>query len=120
MHAIPCAAMHPSGKSWAGQSMDNKVVVYESSKGSFVLNKKKRFTGHMSSGYSCGLKFSPDGQFLASGDGEGKLWFWNWSTQKNYRTIKTHDGVCIDLDWHPVEPSRVATAGWDGLIKLWD
>ncbi|CAN0410613.1 unnamed protein product, partial [Hapterophycus canaliculatus] len=30
------------------------------------------------------------------------------------------DGPCIDVAWHPLEPSWVATAGWDGVIKLWD
>ena len=36
------------------------------------------------------------------------------------RKIKAHDKVCIDAKWHPIEPSRVATASWDGTIKYWD
>ena len=120
MHAVPAATMHPNMKYFAGQSMDNKIVIYDC-KGNFKMNRKKRFSGHLSSGYACGLKFSPDGQFLCSGDAEGKLWFWNWKTCKNYRTMKVHEGsVTIDVDWHPIEPSKVATCSWDGLIKLWD
>ena len=111
--------MHPNGKYFAGQSMDNKVVIYDC-KGSFKLNRKKKFAGHLNAGYACGLDFSPDGQFLASGDGEGKLWFWNWKSCKNLRTLKVQEGVCIDAKWHPIEPSKVATCGWDGTIKLWD
>lgn len=61
MHAIPAAALHPSGKSWVGQSMDNQILVYEIRHGDFIKNKKKTFKGHMSAGYACGLKFSPDG-----------------------------------------------------------
>ena len=120
MHAVPAACMHPNMKYFAGQSMDNKIVIYDC-KGNFKLNRKKRFSGHLSSGYACGLTFSPDGQFLCSGDAEGMLWFWNWKTCKNYRTMKVHEGsVTIDVAWHPIEPSKVATCSWDGLIKLWD
>lgn len=111
--------MHPNGKYFAGQSMDNKVVIYDC-KGNFKMNRKKKFAGHLNSGYACGLDFSPDGQFLASGDADGKLWFWNWKSCKNLRTMKVHEGVCIDAKWHPIEPSKVATCGWDGTIKLWD
>lgn len=119
MQAIPAATMHPNGKYFAGQSMDNKIVIYDC-KGNFKMNRKKKFSGHLNSGYACGLNFSPDGQFLASGDADGKLWFWNWKSSKNLRTMKVHEGVCIDVKWHPTEPSKVATCGWDGTIKLWD
>lgn len=108
MHAIPASAMHPNRKYFAGQSMDNRIAIYDC-KGGFKLNRKKKFAGHKSSGYACGLTFSPDGQFICSGDADGKLWFWNWKSCKNYRTMKVHDQVCIDVAWHPIEPSKVAT-----------
>jgi len=30
------------------------------------------------------------------------------------------DSVCIGCEWHPLEQSKVATCGWDGMIKYWD
>lgn len=33
---------------------------------------------------------------------------------------QAHDGVCIGCMWHPQEPSKVITCGWDGAIKMWD
>lgn len=36
------------------------------------------------------------------------------------KKLRAHDKVCIGCAWHPVEPSRIATCGWDGLIKFWD
>jgi pre-mRNA-processing factor 17 len=120
MHSIPATVVHPNGKYFLGQSLDNKIAVYDCKNG-FKINRKKKFVGHVNAGFSCGIDFSPDGQFLCSGDADGKLWFWDWRTAKNYRTIDAHNGkVCIDVKWHPTEPSKVATCSWDGTIKLWD
>jgi len=65
------------------------------------------------------IGFSPDGRFIMSGDGEGRLWFWDWKTCKVFRTLKCSESVCIGCEWHPLEQSKVATCGWDGLIKYW-
>ncbi len=96
------------------------MVIYDAKAGNFRQNRRKFFSGHVSAGYAIGLSFSPDGQFICSGDADGKLWFWDWKTTKNYRTIQGHNGVCIDVAWHPVEPSKVASCSWDGSIKLWE
>ena len=86
-----------------------------------ILNKiRKRNLLDIKIKYECGIKFSADGQFIASGDAEGKVWFWQWKTCKNVKTIDAHESVCIDLDFHPIESSKVVTCSWDSSIKLWD
>lgn len=119
MHSMPAISLHPNTNWFAAQSLDNQILIY-STRERFQLNKKKRFAGHIVAGYACQVNFSPDGQYVMSGDGEGKCWFWNWKTCKVSRTLKCHEGVCIGCEWHPLETSKVATCGWDGLIKYWD
>ncbi|OAY34556.1 pre-mRNA-processing factor 17 isoform X1 [Manihot esculenta] len=119
MHSMPSIAVHPNTNWFAAQSLDNQILIY-STRERFQLNKKKRFAGHIVAGYACQVNFSPDGRFVMSGDGEGKCWFWDWKSCKVFRTLKCHEGVSIGCEWHPLEQSKVATCGWDGLIKYWD
>ncbi|CAM9868662.1 unnamed protein product [Phaeothamnion confervicola] len=120
MHSMPATALHPSGNFWVGQSMDNQILTW-GARDRFKQNRKKEFKGHINAGYACQMSFSPNGKFLASGDGQGKLFVWDWGSTKIYRKMDAHDnGPAISTAWHPREPSWVATAGWDGLIKLWD
>lgn len=119
MHSMPSISLHPNTNWLAAQSLDNQILIY-STRERFQLNKKKRFAGHIAAGYACQVNFSPDGRFVMSGDGEGRCWFWDWKTCKVFRTLKCHDNVCIGCEWHPLEQSKVATCGWDGMIKYWD
>eukprot|EP00889_Picochlorum_renovo_P003847 jgi/Picre1/30877/NNA_006236.t1 len=119
MHAISSAATSPSGKWWLGQSADNRIVTYSASE-SVRHNKKKTFGGHSSAGYACQIGVSHDGQYVYSGDGEGKVFIWSWKTKKILRSLKAHEGVCIGCQWHPTETSKIATCGWDSTIRLWD
>jgi WD40 repeat protein len=41
-------------------------------------------------------------------------------TTKLYTKFKAHDDVCATVLWHPHETSKVASCGWDGVIKYWD
>jgi len=119
MHSIPQIVKSPDEKYIIGQSMDNKIIAYEAF-GRFKYIARKQFKGHLNSGYAITPGWSADGKWVMSGDADGKLWFWDWMKCKNYRVLKAHDGVCSACLWHPVQTSRVVSAGWDGQIKLWD
>ncbi|XP_063403080.1 pre-mRNA-processing factor 17-like isoform X1 [Mytilus trossulus] len=119
MHSMPAIKLSPNGKWLACQSMDNKICIFN------VLNRfkymrKKLFTGHMVAGYACQPDFSPDMSYVISGDADGKLYVWDWKTTKLYTKFKAHDDVCSTVLWHPHETSKVASCGWDGVIKYWD
>ncbi|KAJ5895026.1 hypothetical protein N7495_006717 [Penicillium taxi] len=121
MFALNRAAPHPNGKYVAFQSADNQILVYGATD-KFRQNRKKCFRGHNNAGYAIDLQFSPDGQFIVSGDSGGYVCFWDWKTGKMYHKMQAgKDGSAVTcLDWHPQETSKVVTGGLDGLIKYWD
>jgi pre-mRNA-processing factor 17 len=120
IHSMPSVTAHPTEPFVAGQSMDNKIVVYSAGE-KVKWIRKKNFKGHNNSGYACQIGFSLNGQFIMSGDGLGQLFFWDWKTGKIYRKFQAHDGgPCMNTIWHPLHANRVATCGWDGFIKIWE
>ncbi|TFY80188.1 hypothetical protein EWM64_g3827 [Hericium alpestre] len=118
MHSMPAVTLHPSKKYFAAQSLDNQILVYSTD--NFRQNRKKRFAGHSVAGYACQVGFSPDGKWISSGDGEGNVVFWDWKTGRIKSRLRAHSKVVIAHEWLPHETSKVVTASWDGLIKLWD
>ncbi|KAK2462005.1 hypothetical protein APHAL10511_006468 [Amanita phalloides] len=118
MHSMPSVTLHPSNKYFAAQSLDNQILIYSTD--NFRQNRKKRFTGHSVAGYACQVGFSPDGKWITSGDAEGNVVFWDWKTSRIKSRMKAHSKVVIAHEWLPHETSKVITASWDGLIKLWD
>jgi len=123
MHSMPAITPMPhddgNPKYLLCQSLDNQILVYACGD-RFKLSKKKHFVGHTIAGYACQVGVSNDSKYVISGDGDGRLWIWDWKSCKVYRKLRGHEGVCIGAIWHPVEQSKVATCGWDGLIKFWD
>lgn len=119
MHSMPVVLPHPNRKWLACQTMNSTITVF-SARDRFRLNSKKSFHGHSVSGYACGITFSPDGRFIASGDSKGRALFWDWRSSRMFRTLNAHNGVCSDVNWHPTKQSLVASCGADGCVSLWD
>ena len=75
MHSMSTRTMHPSQQFFVEQSLDNQIVVFQAHN-CFAMQWRRWFAGHQVSGYAFEMAFSPDGLFLASGDGNGgKLCF---------------------------------------------
>eukprot|EP01064_Diplonema_japonicum_P031363 TRINITY_DN5575_c0_g1_i2.p2 TRINITY_DN5575_c0_g1~~TRINITY_DN5575_c0_g1_i2.p2 ORF type:complete len:530 (+),score=157.92 TRINITY_DN5575_c0_g1_i2:1723-3312(+) len=119
MHSLPTATLHPNGKYFGVQSMDNQILIYSATE-KFQLNKKKRFSGHVTAGYACEVGFSPDGKYVSSGNAEGELFVWAWGSCKIVKHFKCHEKVLMSHLWHPTESSKLLTCSWDNTIKLWD
>lgn len=64
------------------------------------------------------VAFSPDGQRVAGGLGDGSLMIWE-TTGKELGTVRAHPAGVFALAFHP-DGSRIATGSADGTIGVWD
>ncbi len=61
---------------------------------------------------------SPDGMSIACGDSNGMVRLIDVERGVEVKSIRAHQGAITDVTWHP-NNGRVATAGADGKVKLW-
>ncbi|KAJ1800434.1 hypothetical protein LPJ59_001109 [Coemansia sp. RSA 2399] len=52
MYSVPAVALHPGQRWFVGQSMDNRIVVYNTSE-RIKQRKRKQFEGHLTAGFAC-------------------------------------------------------------------
>lgn len=64
------------------------------------------------------LRFSPDGQYLAAGRGDGTVQIW-FLSGKQKTSLKEHEGHVRSVDFIQKEQLLV-TGGDDGTIRLWN
>lgn len=118
-YSMPRAAVHPSKKYFATQSMNNKIMVYQADD-RFRQSKNKIFTGHEVAGYAIGIGFSPDGKTLMSGGSRGYAYFWDWKSARFLKSYRVDDKSISTIAAHPQMTSGVAMAGALGTIFYWE
>ncbi|KAH7911283.1 WD40-repeat-containing domain protein [Hygrophoropsis aurantiaca] len=74
-----------------------------------------------------GVKWSPDGNHLATGDDAGTVQVWDhrasaFLTHDDKRIRMKHDGPVKALSWSPWQSDLLATGGFarDGKIRIWN
>ena len=68
--------------------------------------------------YVWALAFSPNGQFLAAGDGEGSVKIWDIQEREVVAELQG-DTVTVNALAFSPDGRTLASAGYKGLIKLW-
>lgn len=110
-----CVAMSPDGKEVAVGADDNKVYIYafDGSK----LTESKQLDKHR--GIVTAIAYSPDGAYLASGDGSRNIIGWataGWEAKAQGWCF--HNGRVMTLDWSP-NSKYVASGSVDSAVYVW-
>ena len=78
-----------------------------------------QLTGHGAAVYS--LKFSPDGQHLASAGFDRRILLWNvyGETCDNYSMIEGHKNAVLEVHWS-ADGEELLSCSADTMVSLWD
>lgn len=119
-YSMPYIGIHPEQNYFAAQSMDNAIYAF-SMKPKYKRHPKKHFSGHKCAGFGIGFGFSPDGQYIASGDTRGRVYIWDWKTTHLLKHFDVPDKkTIVTVAWSPQETSKMLCSGNGGEIFLYD
>ncbi|XP_067130757.1 WD repeat-containing protein 25-like [Centruroides vittatus] len=118
-YTCPSLKVHPSGVNFIAQTNGNYIAVFSSTR-PYKMNKNKRYEGHKVCGYNIDCDFSPDGNFILSGDVEGSTYIYKTDNAKLVkRLICTNDSPVVSVCWHPKLMNTLAIGTWNGQLQFW-
>ncbi|XP_022919502.1 fizzy-related protein homolog [Onthophagus taurus] len=107
----------------------NGDVLSSGSRDRFILQRdtrtppsiiERKLVGHRQE--VCGLKWSPDKQYLASGGNDNRLHVWNMQSLSSVQTYTDHLAAVKAIAWSPHHHGLLASGGGtaDRCIRFWN
>lgn len=117
-HSARVGALAWNGDSLSSGSRD-RLILQRDVRTPSVL-PERRLVGHRQE--VCGLKWSPDNQYLASGGNDNKLFVWNGASSSPMQTYTDHLAAVKAIAWSPHHHGLLASGGGtaDRYIRFWN
>jgi WD40 repeat protein len=112
-NSLAAVAFHPTNGQVATAGNDKRVLVWDPTKDTPVLDIKDH------PGVARAVAFSPKGTMLASGCEDGTVRVWDPTTGKLLRELEGHGGRVNGIAFN-ADGSRLASASTDTNVKVWD
>jgi len=107
----------PCGLRFATGGLEGAVIAWNTQTGEAEL----RMQGFTRKPPTCqSLTYSADGARLASGSGDQWIRVWDTTTGALLRTIEDSHPLLLHVQFSPSDNRRLASAGMNGRIHLWD
>jgi WD40 repeat protein len=113
-----CLAFSPNRRWLATGSWSGSVRLWDASSGR--LQQTLQLAEHR---FPCScVAFSPDPEesLLAAGYFDNRVDVWNVADGTVHRRLRGHAGFVTSVLFHPADPRRLASAGEDRTIHVWD
>eukprot|EP01090_Pellita_catalonica_P002966 TRINITY_DN1258_c0_g1_i3.p1 TRINITY_DN1258_c0_g1~~TRINITY_DN1258_c0_g1_i3.p1 ORF type:complete len:857 (+),score=141.38 TRINITY_DN1258_c0_g1_i3:50-2620(+) len=111
---ISATAINTSGEWLAfGCSIQGQLLVWEWQSETFVLKQQGHFHDMQA------LAYSPDSQYLATGDSQGKVKLWAASSGFCFVTFSDHNAAISALQFSP-QGHSIFSASLDGTVRAYD
>jgi cell division cycle 20, cofactor of APC complex len=122
-HASRVGALAWNGHILSSGSRDTSIINHDVRIRDHCVGKMNTHTQEV-----CGLAWSPDGQYLASGANDNTLCIWDAATScqsqdvQPVHTLREHQAAVKALAWSPHERNLLASGGGtaDRTIKFWN
>ncbi|GLV43773.1 fizzy-related [Carabus blaptoides fortunei] len=117
-HSARVGALAWNGDVLSSGSRDRLILQRDTRTPSTVPERK--LVGHRQE--VCGLKWSPDNQYLASGGNDNRLYVWNMQSLSPVQTYTDHLAAVKAIAWSPHHHGLLASGGGtaDRCIRFWN
>lgn len=110
--------LDPLRKQFVAQTNGSYIAIF-SAKHPYRMNHFKRYEAHKVVGYPIDCTFSPDYGTMASGDLDGKVFFYNANTTnvQSVLNCKVHSPI-TSLAWNN-SSHKLVVGSWNGQLQFW-